>query len=132
VPIGVQFYSVRHDCARDLPGTLGALAKMGYEAVEFAGYHGRTAAELRAMLDANGLRCCGTHTGLDTLEGEALAKTIEFNATIGNRLLIVPWIPEERRRTTGDWTTSREAPPGRGDEVSRVAVASTPRPGSGP
>ena len=91
VPIGVQFYSVRHDCARDLPGT-----------------------------------------GLDTLEGEALAKTIEFNATIGNRLLIVPWIPEERRRTTGDWTTSREAPPGRGDEVSRVAVASTPRPGSGP
>jgi len=103
VPIGVQLYSVRHACEKDLPGTLKALKGFGYEAVEFAGYYGRSAAEMRKLLDDNGLKCCGTHTGLDTLEGDALAKTIEYNKAIGNRLLIVPGIPEERRKTPEDW-----------------------------
>ena len=58
---------------------------------------------MRKLLDDNGLKCCGTHTGLDTLEGDALAKTIEFNKTIGNKFLIVPWIDEKRRQTADDW-----------------------------
>ncbi len=103
VPIGVQLYSVRHDCERDLPGTLKAIKAFGYAGVEFAGYYNRSAVELRTLLDDNGLRCCGTHTALDTLAGDALAKTVEFNRTIGNALLIVPWIPEERRKTAADW-----------------------------
>jgi sugar phosphate isomerase/epimerase len=105
VPIGVQLYSVRHECEKDLPATLHAIAGMGYEAVEFAGYYGRGAAELRKLLDAEGLKCCGTHTALDTLEGDALAGTIAFQQAIGNRFLIVPWIPEERRKTADDWKT---------------------------
>ena len=36
IPIGLQLYSVREDCARDLPGTLAAVAKMGYQGVECA------------------------------------------------------------------------------------------------
>jgi len=103
VPIGVQLYSVRHDCEKDLPATLKAIKGFGYEAVEFAGYYGRTAADLRKLLDDNGLRCCGTHTALDTLEGDALGKTVEFNKGIGNKFLICPWIPEERRKTADDW-----------------------------
>jgi sugar phosphate isomerase/epimerase len=103
VPIGLQLYSVRKDCEKDLPGTLKAVKGFGYDAVEFAGYYGRPAAEMRKLLDDNGLKCCGTHTGLDTLEGDALAKTIEYNRTIGNKLLIVPSIPEERRKTAEDW-----------------------------
>jgi len=103
VPIGLQLYSIRKDCEKDLSGSLKAVKGFGYEAVEFAGYYGQTATEMRKLLDANGLKCCGTHTGLDTLEGDALAKTIEYNETIGNRLLIVPGIPEERRKTADDW-----------------------------
>lgn len=71
--------------------------------LSFAGYYGRSAADLRKLLDDNGLKCCGTHTGLDTLEGDALAKTIEYNKTIGNKFLIVPWIDEKRRQTADDW-----------------------------
>ncbi len=104
VPIGLQLYSVRGECEKDLPRTLHSVAEMGYEAVEFAGYYGRPASELRSLLDANGLRCCGTHTGLDTLEGDAFARTVEFNRALGNAFLIVPWIPEERRRTAQEWT----------------------------
>jgi sugar phosphate isomerase/epimerase len=95
IPIGVQLYSVRTDCANDLPGTLAAIARMGYAGVEFAGYHGRTAAELRKMLDDLGLKCCGTHTGLDTLSAENLKATIEFNQALGNPYLIVPGLPAE-------------------------------------
>ncbi len=103
IPIGVQLYSVRHDCQKDLPGTVAAVARMGYQGVEFAGYYDRSAKELRQMLDDNGLKCCGTHIGLGTLLGDNLARTIEFNQTIGNRFLIVPGLPEERTKSRQAW-----------------------------
>lgn len=103
IPIGVQLYSVREDCARDLPGTLETIEKMGYDGVEFAGYYDHSAADLRKLLDDNGLKCCGTHIPLDTLLGEALEATVEFNKVLGNRYLVVPWIPQERRDSLVAW-----------------------------
>ena len=102
-PIGLQLYSVREDCKRDLPGTIAAVAKMGYKGVEFAGYYDRSAAELRKMLNDNGLVCCGTHTGLDTLLGDNLPSTIEFNQTLGNKYLVVPSLPEKYRSSHQAW-----------------------------
>jgi len=96
-PIGVQLYSVRADCAKDLPGTIAAVAEMGYEGVEFAGYYDHTARDLRKILDDNGLRCCGTHTAMDTLSDENLEATIEFNQILGNRFLIVPYLAADSR-----------------------------------
>jgi sugar phosphate isomerase/epimerase len=55
------------------------------------------------MLDDNGLKCCGTHTGIETLLGDSLAKTIEFNKTIGNKFLIVPGLAPKYRTTIADW-----------------------------
>src|SRR5207247_3345861 len=88
IPFGLQLYSVRNECAKDLDGTVAAVAKMGYKAVEFAGYHGRDAKSLRKLLDDVGLKCCGTHIGLDTLLGDNLPKALEFNHTLDARLLI--------------------------------------------
>src|ERR1051326_6066908 len=90
VPVGLELYSVRKECASDLPGTLAAVAKMGYKGVEFAGYHGRSAKELRKMLDDNGLIASGTHTPYETVLENKLKETVEFNRTIGNKFLIVP------------------------------------------
>lgn len=101
--VGLQLYSVRNDCGRDLPGTIAAVAKMGYKGVEFAGYYNRTATQLRKMLDDNGLLCCGTHTGLDTLLGDNLANTIEFNKTLGNKYLVVPSLPGKYRGSHQAW-----------------------------
>jgi sugar phosphate isomerase/epimerase len=103
IPIGLQLYSVREDCKQDLPGVLKAVAGMGYEGVEFAGYYGRTAQDLRAMLDDLGLKCCGTHTALATILGDELPRTIEFNQILDNRFLIVPSIPAERRQSRQGW-----------------------------
>ncbi len=93
IPFGLQLYSVRTIAGKDVPGTLAAVAQMGYQGVEFAGYYGRKAQELRQMLDRNGLKCCGTHTALETLTGDALKHTVEFNQILGNKFLIVPWLP---------------------------------------
>ena len=92
IPIGLELYSVRNLIPKDFPGTIEAIGKMGYQGVEFAGYHGwdRKPTELRKLLDDNGLKCCGTHTALTTLEGDNLKKTAELHTILGNKFLICP------------------------------------------
>jgi sugar phosphate isomerase/epimerase len=103
IPVALQLYSVREDCKKDLPGVLKAVAEMGYDGVEFAGYHDRSAEELRKMLDDLGLKVAGTHTKLATVRGEALAETVAYNKALGNKYLIVPGLPEERRNSKAAW-----------------------------
>jgi sugar phosphate isomerase/epimerase len=92
IPIGLELYTLREECKSDLPGMLAAVSKIGYKGVEFAGYHGHTAKELRKMLDDNSLVACGTHTAYDSVLPDKLNATVEFNETIGNKFLIVPWM----------------------------------------
>ncbi|MHB8974544.1 MAG: sugar phosphate isomerase/epimerase family protein [Pirellulaceae bacterium] len=90
--IALQLYSIRDDCAKDFDRALEAVAKMGFEAVEFAGYHSYAgnAKGLRKRLDTLGLKVAGTHIGTDQLAADSLPKTIEFHKTLGCKYLIVP------------------------------------------
>src|SRR5260370_1704182 len=103
IPFALQLYSVRNECAKDLDGTVAAVAKMGYKAVEFAGYYGRDAKSLRKLLHDLGLNCCGTTLGLDTLLGDNLPKTVEVNHTLGNPFLIVPSLPGQYTKNRQRW-----------------------------
>jgi sugar phosphate isomerase/epimerase len=103
IPIAVQIYSVRSIAAADTAGVLAAIAKLGYQGVEFAGYYGHSAQAIRKMLDDTGLRAAGTHISLDTLLGDNLTKTTEFNHTIGNKNLIVPSLPGKYRGSITAW-----------------------------
>ncbi|GAG48180.1 unnamed protein product, partial [marine sediment metagenome] len=96
IPIALQLYSVREDCQKDVAGTLKAVAEMGYEGVEFAGYHGSSAEELRKILDDVGLKVVGSHLRLSVLQGDELAKTIEFNKALGNKRLVIAWHDPEK------------------------------------
>lgn len=96
IPLALQLYSVRDDCAKDLPGVLEAVAKMGYVGVEFAGYYGHDAKKIRKMLDQNGLVCCGTHTGLGALLGDSLKGTVDLHKTLGTKFIIVPGMGHDR------------------------------------
>ena len=98
IPIGLQLFSVRGEVARDLPATLKAVADIGYQGAEPWGYNGQSldwqglsAHDLRHLYDDNGLICCGIHLTTDALQGDNLARTIEFNRTLGNNFLIVAW-----------------------------------------
>ncbi|MDO4630599.1 MAG: sugar phosphate isomerase/epimerase family protein [Planctomycetia bacterium] len=90
VKISVQLYSVRDAANKDLAGTLKAIAKMGYDGVEFAGYYGHSAEDIRKMLDDNGLVCSGTHTGIGALRGDNFERTVEFHKILGTKNMIVP------------------------------------------
>jgi sugar phosphate isomerase/epimerase len=120
IPIALQLYTVREESQKDFLKTITAVAKMGYQGVEFAGYFDHSAKEIRACLYANGLEVAGTHTGIDTVSGDALAATIELNQALGNRNLIVPWLPEEMRSSRDAWLRTAEM---FNDLVGKVAPA---------
>ena len=103
IPIALELYSVREDCQADLEGTLKAVAEMGYEGVEFAGFYDYEAKDLRRLLDDNGLICCGSHTRIEALLDDELDRTVAFNKTIGNPYLICPGLPEEYRDSRDAW-----------------------------
>jgi sugar phosphate isomerase/epimerase len=92
IPIGLELYSVRAELPKDFTGVIEKIGKMGYQGVEFAGYYNwdKKPKELHKLLDDNGLKCCGTHTALATLQGDALKHTIELHKELGNKFLICP------------------------------------------
>ena len=92
IPVGVELYSVRDECKADFHGTVAAVSKIGYKGVEFAGYWGLTAREIRKMVDDNGLVTCGTHTQFADLQPDKIDATLEFNQIIGNKFVICPYM----------------------------------------
>ncbi len=90
--IALQLYSVRNDCAKDFDAALTRVAKMGFDAVEFAGYHSYkdNPEGLRKKLDELGLKVAATHIGTGTLIGDSLKKTVDFHKVIGCKYLCVP------------------------------------------
>jgi sugar phosphate isomerase/epimerase len=102
LPVALQLYTLREQMKDDFRGVVRAVAGMGYDGVQFAGYGGLSAPEMRTLLDDNGVRPAGTHTGLDTLEGDLEAE-LDYNQAIGNRWVICPAIPEARRRDLAGW-----------------------------
>jgi len=96
IPVALQLYAVRGECQKDLAATLKAVAEIGYVGVEPWGYAGESlewmghsGQDIRDMLEANSLACCGMHVTTGSLLGENLARTVAFNNTLGNRFLIV-------------------------------------------
>lgn len=92
IPIGLQLYSLRKELAQEFEPVIRQVGKMGYQGVEFAGYYGwdKKPNDLRKLLDDSGLKCCGTHTALNTLLGDNLKRTAELHHTLGNKFLICP------------------------------------------
>lgn len=92
IPIALELYSLRNELKTDFDGVIRQVGKMGYEGVEFAGYYAwdKKPKDLRKLLDDSGLKCCGTHTPLVTLTGDALKHTVDLHKELGNTFLICP------------------------------------------
>ena len=55
---GVVSHTYRHSFQKDVrPSTLDTIKKLGVTNIEFSNLFGKTAAELRKMLDERGMRC---------------------------------------------------------------------------
>lgn len=93
VPVGLELYTVRDALAKDLMGTVRAVAKMGYTVVEFyAPYYDwtpQTAADVRKLLDDLGVRCHSTHNGANSFTDEGMQKAIDLNLAIGSKCMVM-------------------------------------------
>jgi sugar phosphate isomerase/epimerase len=92
--IALQLYTVRDETARDFQATIRYVAKLGYDAVEFAGYGNLSADEMVALLTETGLRVAGTHVGWDALENN-LEDQIDYCLAIGSRNITLPYLGNE-------------------------------------
>ena len=88
---GIQMYSVRDITEKDLPGALKKMAEIGYKNVEFAGFFGYSAEEVKKMLEENGLKVSGTHSSLKDLI-EDFEGTVAYHKAIGNKNFILPGV----------------------------------------
>ncbi len=101
-----------------LAKALKDVAAIGYKGVEFAGYYGNTAAQLKAMLDDAGLVACGTHVGNSEygfdikamkFNADVLKKTCEFNLGYGNNNIICPGGGNMPPEVKNGWGAARDA-----------------------
>ena len=105
--VGVQLYTVRDLMKDDFEGTIAKVAQIGYKEVEFAGYFGRTADQVKDVLTKNGLKAPSTHVQYDELD-DKFPSVIEFSKAIGLDYIICPWIPEDLRKSPDIWKKASE------------------------
>jgi len=93
--IALQLYSVREDTGKDFIGTLEKVAGIGYEGVEFAGYGGIEATQMKKHLDRLGLKAVSSHVGLDALKND-IDSLIKYSLEIGSRYIVCAWAPLDK------------------------------------
>lgn len=91
---GMVSYTYRASFQQDVAATLDTLKAMGIKDMEFSNLFGRTAAEIRKMLDDRGMHCSSFGVGYPDLT----TKTLEVGAnarTLGARFVRVAGIPHK-------------------------------------
>lgn len=95
VPIGLELYSVREALKKDPQGTVRAVAKMGYQVVEFYGpYYEWTEAQakdMRKLLDDLGIHCYSTHNDEGNFAAKNLDRTRDLNVILGCKYVVQAW-----------------------------------------
>jgi len=132
--IGIQFFSLPKLLDKDLAGALSMLSAIGYKEVELygpytfsnpsaierwnsvtpslgfkgSGFFGHTAKEMKKMLNDNGFSVPSIHTDLDTLQTN-MGKLGEAAEVLGNTYVVLPAIPEEKRKSLDDYKSIAES-----------------------
>lgn len=131
--VGVQLFTLPASLEKDFENTIAMLAEMGYKEIELfgpypfsaesaknnwkaisgflgfsgSGYFGRTERQLKSLFRENGLTVPAMHTDLETLETRMEYLGAAGDA-LGCRYVILPAIPEERRKTPDDYRRMAE------------------------
>jgi sugar phosphate isomerase/epimerase len=110
---GVVSYTFRTQFQEDVPSTLDLIKGMGITNIEFSNLFGKTAEEMRAMLDERGLICTSYGISYDRLVNDT-EKVAEEAKTLGAKYVRVASIPFQRpeftlddaKRTVQDFNTA--------------------------
>ena len=78
---------------KDTLATVRAIARMGYEVVEFYGpYYAWTpdfVKDVRKMMDETGIRCNSTHNDARNFRPDGIQKAIDYNKTLGAKYVVM-------------------------------------------
>ncbi len=94
-------YILREECARDLADVLKKLAQIGFDGIEFLGFFGHSAQEVKQMLAENGLRALGNHVPYAELLSDADG-IFRFHQQVGCAYLTVADLPLDDFTSTSD------------------------------
>jgi sugar phosphate isomerase/epimerase len=99
--VGVQLYTVREAMRQNMERTLEQVARIGFKEVEFAGYFGRSAKDVRALLDANGLTAPSAHSAdLNSIRNR-LTQLLDDASVIGHRYVVCASLPRSEMTADG-------------------------------
>ena len=102
IPIGLQLFTLRNLMEKNVRKTLQKVAAAGYSEVELAGYYDHSPAELRRILDGEGLTAPATHIALDRLDLQ-FDTVLASAVTLGNQYIVLPYPPEYQSMSIDDY-----------------------------
>ena len=93
IPAGLELYSVRKELQRDPQATVRAVAKMGYQCVEFYAPYFQwsedESKQMRKLLDDLGIRCFSTHNDSSSMNAENIARARDKNLILGSKYVVM-------------------------------------------
>ncbi|KAF2516556.1 sugar phosphate isomerase/epimerase family protein [Flavobacterium foetidum] len=111
--IGLQLYTLRSELAKDVKTVLEKVSKAGFATVETYGFSvnnqfwGLAPAELKKMLDANGLKAISGHYNCGSFLADGnlseLKASIEAAKTLKSKYFTIPWVDEPFRKNLQDY-----------------------------
>ena len=95
IKAGVVSYTYRNEFKADVPGTLDRIKALGFTDIEFSNLFGKTATEMRALIDARGLTCSSFGVSYDDLQKKT--DEVATNAkALGAKYVRIAWLPNRQ------------------------------------
>lgn len=132
MPIGCQTWPVREMIAQDFPGTIKQLSDGGFRTVElcspvgyadsgFAGLAKYKGAELRRILEDNGVSCISSHFGMDELRANQEGR-IAWAKDVGLTQMLVPSLDGPEHPTMDDVKRAADEYNKMGQKAAEVGI----------
>jgi len=108
VPLGIQLWTVKDEAEKDLEGTLRKLYALGFREIEFAGFYGKPAAEIGALLKTIGLTPVSMHAGADAIAATP-DQIISDAKTLGLKYIICSSPMSDAAKAKLEWAKKMDA-----------------------
>jgi sugar phosphate isomerase/epimerase len=92
--VGIVSYTYRNSFQKDVAATLDTIKGLGFNHIEFSNLFGKTAEEIRKLLDDRNMTCTSFGVSYDDLVSK-IEEVAQKAKTLGSRYVRVAWIPHD-------------------------------------
>lgn len=107
LPIGLELYTVRGECQKDLEGTLKKVAAIGYKEVEVFDFYGKSASQFRRLLEESGLTAPSAHYKFVQVQS-GWEEHVEFARALGLKYMVNAILEPDQRKSLDDYKRAAE------------------------